>query len=362
MLNNNDIKKICSSLICVSIGLLCGFIIMLCFSPVNAIKEFIVFIDGGLGYLGLFGFGKILALFAPLLCCTISIIFAYKIGFFNIGIIGQFIFGSFGALIFALKFKQHWIICFLFAAIFSSFLAAIPAILKIFYKVNEVISGIMLNWISLFFVNHFYMVYLKDIVNAKNGGRTFIVNGISKISNLNLEKIFGNVFSIAFIIAILIAIIAYIVIEKTIFGFEIKTCGNNKNVAEYVGINANKNIILTMIISGALAGIAAAMYYLSGIEEWNTIESNVLPSLPFNGIVAAFIAQLNPIGAIFSSFFIALTSLGSTTLNQLIFPKEISDLIISIIIYLNGFKFDNFFNFLNIENLKKIFKKKCDDK
>lgn len=97
-----------------------------------------------------------------------------------------------------------------------------------------------------------------------------------------------------------------------------------------------RNIILTMFIAGALAGIAAAMMFLSGFMEWDINQSSV-PAMGFNGIAAAFLGGLNPIGAIFSSYFIQHITDGGSSLDTRLYPTQISDLISSLIIYLCGF-------------------------
>ena len=99
-----------------------------------------------------------------------------------------------------------------------------------------------------------------------------------------------------------------------------------------------RNIIVTLAISGALAGLGAAMLYLTSYEQWNCSTSSV-PGMGFNGIAAAFLGGLNPIGAILSSFFIQHITAGGAYVDKKIYCAQISDLISSIIIYLCGFVF-----------------------
>ena len=120
----------------------------------------------------------------------------------------------------------------------------------------------------------------------------------------------GNVFSnksttIAVFLAILVAILIWFIIDKTTFGYELKACGHNKDAARYAGINEKRNIILSMVIAGALAGFGAGLYYLSGVAEWNPQDSTALPGIGFDGISVALLASSNPIGTIFSAAFIS---------------------------------------------------------
>ena len=96
------------------------------------------------------------------------------------------------------------------------------------------------------------------------------------------------------------------------------------------------NTILTLIIAGALAGLGAAMFYLTGYEQWQCTQSSV-PGMGFNGIAAAFLGGLHPIGAIFSSLFIQHITEGGAYVDKTLYCSQISDLISSIIIYLCGF-------------------------
>lgn len=332
-------QKAYSSIACVLVGLIVGLLIMICLSPGDAFYDFGMMISGGLKYYELEGFGNILATMAPLLCCGVGIIFAYKTGIFNIGAAGQYVLGSFGALVFALKFNMPWYVCILMAMLFGAIWSTIPALLKVFCNVNEVISGIMLNWIGLFFVNYSYQTYLKDIVDPGNSFKTLKLNAWSwsKLPNFMADAdAVGSTFTCAFLIAIIVAIVAFILMEKTTFGYQLKASGYNRHATKYAGINAKKNAIITMAISGAIIGLGASLYYLAGVEEWSTQISTVLPQVPWNGIIIAFIAQLNPIGAIFASIFLSFISVGSTATSQSVFPKEISDLITAIIVYLSG--------------------------
>ncbi|MCQ2752917.1 MAG: ABC transporter permease [Bacilli bacterium] len=342
--SSNGANHLYSSLICVAFGLLLGFIIMLCLSPDIAGTDFLMLITGGLVYYGSEGFGNILATLAPLLCCGVAIIFAYKTGIFNIGAAGQYTLGAFGALLFAILFKCHWTVCLLMAIIFGALWGVIPALLKTFCHVNEVISGIMLNWIGLFFVNYSMQTYAKGMVDSGDSFQTYqfwlsssgdAYNPLGKLPNLGATSL-GDCFSIAIFIAIIVAIIAFIVMEKTTFGYQLKASGYNRSATKYAGINAKKNAILTMAISGGIAGLGAGLYYLSGIERWSAVSSSILPQVPWNGIIIAFIAQMNPIGAIFASGFLSLLSIGATATSQSVFPKEIADLITSIIVYASG--------------------------
>ena len=124
--------------------------------------------------------------------------------------------------------------------------------------------------------------------------------------------------------------------EQTKFGYELKATGNNYNAAKYCGMKENRNIILSMLISGALAGMGAGLLYLTGIEEWETTISSV-PAMGFNGIAVAFLGGLSPLGSILSAFFIQYITAGGGNVDLQVYCSQISSLISSLIIYLCAF-------------------------
>ena len=158
------------------------------------------------------------------------------------------------------------------------------------------------------------------------------------LPSLGLDKLFsGNQYvTIAIPLAILMAILVWVVLEKTRFGYELRATGNNKNAAKYCGMAEKRNIIMTLAISGMLAGLGAAMLYLTGYEQWQCSTSSV-PGMGFNGIAAAFLGGLNPIGAILASFFIQHITAGGAYVDKSMYCAQISDLISALIIYLCGF-------------------------
>ena len=128
----------------------------------------------------------------------------------------------------------------------------------------------------------------------------------------------------------------WVLLSKTKLGYELKATGLNKNAAKYCGMREKRNLILTMGIAGALAGIGAGFTFLSGLEEWSVTQSAV-PAMGFNGIAAAFLGGLHPIGTIFASFFIQHITSGGAYVDRAIYSSQISDLISAVIIYMCGF-------------------------
>ena len=340
LLKNGGVQSLIASLVCIVLGMLIGYVVLLFIEPSGAgeaimtvIKNFFTYSkpETQMKYLG-----NTLVKTAPLLMCSLSILFAYKVGLFNIGAAGQYCAGVGLALYAALGLNLPWWMCMILAMAAGALLGAISGLLKAYCNVNEVISGIMLNWITLYLVN-----MLLTQVKEETSPYTYhisTVNPKALIPSLGLGKLFTNnqYVTIAIPLAIIIAFTVWIVLDKTRFGYELKATGNNKNAAKYCGMAEKRNIILTLIIGGALAGLGAALLYLTGFEQWQCSTSSV-PAMGFNGIAAAFLGGLHPVGAILSSFFIQHITVGGAYVDKTMYCAQISDLISAIIIYLCGF-------------------------
>ena len=340
ILKNNGVQSLLASLVCVILGLLIGYIVLLFINPDGAgeaitdvIKNFLTYSkpETQVKYLG-----NTLVKTAPLLMCSLSILFAYKVGLFNIGAAGQYCIGVALSLYAALAWGWSWLPCMLLAMLGGALLGAISGLLKSYCNVNEVISGIMLNWIVLYLTN-----MLLTQVKEDTSPYTFVLshkNASAILPSLGLGSLFnGNQYvGLALPLSIVIAILVWVVLEKTRIGYELRATGNNKNAAKYCGMAEKRNIIMTLAISGMLAGLGAAMLYLTGYEQWQCSTSSV-PGMGFNGIAAAFLGGLNPIGAILASFFIQHITAGGAYVDKSMYCAQISDLISSIIIYLCGF-------------------------
>ena len=148
--------------------------------------------------------------------------------------------------------------------------------------------------------------------------------------------LFGNSswINISIIITILFAILVWVILQKTTFGYELKACGLSRDAAQYAGINSKRNIVLSMVISGALSGIGGAIYYLAGTGQY-VLEKSIL-GMGFNGIPVALLASSNPIGTIFAALFISYIQVGGAAM-QPAYSSETIDIVIAVIIYLAAF-------------------------
>ena len=333
--------SVAASIICIALGLALGLVALAIINVEHAWHDgLMVIIQSGIKSPR--NMGTVLANAAPLIMTGLSVGFAFKTGLFNIGAAGQYTLGAFGALYCAIVLQLPWYLCLLAAMLFGAIWGAIPGFFKAYLNSNEVISAIMFNWIGLYMVND--IMYGKgqsamyDLSTAKTYSLRKVAQG-SMIPSCGMSAHFGRLQSvtIAIFIAIFFAIVIYVVLQKTTFGYELKACGFNKHAAQYAGINDKRNIVLSMTIAGALAGVGAGLYYLSTVAEWNPQVSTALPAMGFNGISAALLAASNPIGTIFSSLFISYITVGGTKLSTQYYTKEIADVITALIIYLCAF-------------------------
>lgn len=340
ILRSQAVQSLLASLLCIVVGMLAGYIVLLFINPEGAGEAILTVIKNYFYYPSkpavMKYLGNTLVKTAPLLMCGLSVLFAYKAGLFNIGAAGQYVAGAGAALYLALALHMPWYVCLLAAMVAGALLGAVSGLLKSYFNVNEVISCIMLNWISLYCVN-MLLTRVKESTSpytltlaSTNPGALLPSMGLGALFSKNAYV------TIALPLSVLVAIIIWVVLEKTRFGYELRATGNNKNAAKYCGMNQNRNTVLTMMIAGAIAGMGAAMLYLTGFEQWQCSQSSV-PAMGFNGISAAFLGGLNPIGTIFSSYFIQHITNGGAYVDKSLYCAQISDLISSLIIYLCGF-------------------------
>ena len=340
ILKNSAVQSLIASLLCIILGLLIGYLVLLIINPEGAWDAIVEvmknFLHSPRAARRLRSLGTTLVRTAPLLMCALSVLFAYKVGLFNIGAAGQYVVGSCACLYAALGWHWGWLACLLFAIVIGGLYGALVGLLKANFNVNEVISGIMLNWIGLYTTN----MILAKVKESTSPYTLHLTKEAPQaiLPTLGLGKFFNNnpYVSIAIPLAVIAAIVVNIVLDRTRFGYELKATGNNKNAAKYAGMAEKRNIILTLIISGGLAAMGGAMLYLTDLEQWSVTATSV-PGMGFNGIAATFLGGLNPIGTIFASYFIQHITDGGTNVDLNLYCAQISDLISAIIIYLCGF-------------------------
>ena len=353
-------KSIISSVLCILAGVVVGFIVMLIIaaaspdiSATDAFRGLGIILGGPFSsgtakYVNM-NFGDMIFYSGPLIMTGLSVAVAFKTGLFNIGAPGQYYMGTMGSLLVALSIPSSngaqsffiWLFAIIVGMAFGALWGALPGLFRAFFNVNEVIVCIMTNWISANIVTWVFSS-MPQLVNTGMGKSGYLIttavtgNGTPKIG---LDKIFpGSYIDIGIILAIVVAIVLVIILNKTTFGYELKACGNNRYASKYAGMNEKRNVVLSMVIAGALAGVGGALYYLNpGIEFQFLSAYGSLPDYGFNGIPVALLASSNPIGIIFTGIFLRYIAQGGNELASAGYNRYIADIIIALIIYFAGF-------------------------
>lgn len=324
-----------AALLAIALGLIVGFLVMLIADPSNAVKGFNCVLSGGLRRIG-----DVLYFATPILMTGLAVGFAFKMGLFNIGASGQYTMGMYFALYVGFMWDMpkgiHWVIAILAGMVGGMLWGFIPGIFKALLNVNEVITSIMFNYIGMYLVDMLIQGNSKMYVSSMT--RTSYLSSDVQIPSLGIA---GSNVNYGIVLAILIGIILYIVLQKTTFGYELKATGFNKSAADYAGMKGKRNIILTMVIAGGLAGLGGAFAILapSAIAGSSmTYEPiNIIAANGFNGIAVALLGNAHPIGVIFSSVFISHIQRGGTLASLHGFKPEIIDVVIAVIIYFSAF-------------------------
>ena len=322
-----------SSILAIICGLVFGWIILLVSNPSQAMGGSMMILQGCFTD-GIQGIGQMLYIATPIIMTGLSVGFAFKTGLFNIGASGQFTAGAFAAVFVGVKFTFlpegiHWMVALLAAMAAGALWGLVPGILKAFMNVNEVIASIMMNYIGMYLVN---MLIQKTVYNPIKNQSQAVAAG-ANLPKAGLDRIFPqSSINIGILIVILAVIIIYIILNKTTFGYELKACGQNPNASKYAGINAKRNIVLSMAIAGLLAGLGGALLYLANSGKYLQV-LDILSSEGFSGISVALLGLSNPIGILFAGLFIGYITVGGSNMQLFNFAPEIIYMIIAVIIY-----------------------------
>lgn len=304
-------------------------------SPIDAYKSLLLGSFGGIDKLG-----EALFKMMPLLFTGLSFSIAFRTGLFNIGGAGQFLTGSIAAIAVGwfCKGLPHILLIVLImmsGMIAGAIWASISGFLKAKLGVHEVITTIMLNYIGLFSVNYIVATALNPvnlIEKAKLSAHTVSLTEVARLTKLKeFLPFFGkSTVTTGIFIAIVCALVVYYMLFKTTLGYELRSGGNNPDAAEYGGIKKAKNIIMSMAISGAIAGLGGAVQVMS--ITYNVAQSPSVPSYGFDGIAVGLVGKLHPIGIIASSFLFGVLQNSARKMQLAGIPKEVIAIIQGVII------------------------------
>jgi general nucleoside transport system permease protein len=353
-LDEKQFRTILVALISVLLGLIAGAVVM-AFSGNNPFEAYLYLIRGGL--MSVERFGNTLATSTALIFTGLSVAFAFRTGLFNIGASGQMLIGGLFATAAGLTLnlpKPVLIPIVILAGIIGGGLwAFIPGLLKAKFNVHEVVSTIMMNWIGYWTVYYVVPAYFKG-KSLETESRLISYNASLKMNWLT-DLFNGSYINIGFFLAIFTIIIIAIILDKTVLGFNLKAVGFNRDAAKYAGMNVNKNVVLSMVISGSLAGLAGVAHYLGYASN---IQIGVLPTQGFDGIAVSLLGSNHPYGVLAAALFFGLLHSGKGFMNAMTsVPPEIGDTIIATIIY---FAATSLLIYKFLDKIKHFFKRRSE--
>jgi simple sugar transport system permease protein len=251
-------------------------------------------------------------LFAPLLLCGLAVALAFTCKFWNIGAEGQLYSGGLFASLFAVYATSIPSIIAIPVMLLVGFLggagwAAIPAILKVKLKVDEVVTTLLGNWVMTYAVEAILFGPWKNPVTGWH--ESPVISDTTRFPIL----IAGSRFHFGIILALLVAVAFYVIIKKTKWGFELLGIGGNPTASYAAGINVPRQIILAAIVSGGIAGLAG-VGQVAGIEFH--MKTDLSPGYGYTGVVIAMVGGLGPIGVVLASLLMAVVTQGTQAMNR----------------------------------------------
>nr|WP_321296440.1 ABC transporter permease [uncultured Sphaerochaeta sp.] len=277
--------------------------------------------------------GNTLATATTLMLVGLSVAFAFKTGLFNIGASGQMLIGGLCATLVAHKVflpRPLFLVVLILSALAGGAIwGIIPGFLKAKFNVHEVVATIMMNWIAYWSIYYFIPAYLKG-PSLETESASIAVTQSLRTPWLT-ELFNGSYMNLGFFVAIISVIVIKLILDKTTLGFSLKAVGSNRFCAEYAGIKVNRNVVISMMIAGGLAGLAGLSFY-TGYSR--NMQIGVMPAQGFDGIAVALLGASSPLGVLFSSLFFGILQSGKGFMNAMTnVPPEIADTIIAVIIY-----------------------------
>ena len=267
----------------------------------------------------------------PMIFAALAVAVALRSGLFNIGVSGQMLAAGFLATVtvgytsLAAPVAKPLVV--IIGILAGACVGGLIGFLKYRFNINEVVSSIMINYILEYVISFFINMYFVDPVSRQS-------KNVSTAARLTLTDVevggYKMDIPLGIILAILTVFLVRFIMNRTVLGFEMKAVGCSRTAAKYAGIKVGKNIVITMVISGALSGLAGVTYYLG---YFASIQPKVLTSTGFDAIAVSLLGNNNPVGIIFSSFLITVISKGSTYMSSASgVQQEIASVITGIIL------------------------------
>ena len=284
---------------------------------------------------------------AILLCISLAVTPAFKMKFWNCGAEGQVLIGGLAttAVMMFLGDSLPYpalIVVMLIASMLAGIIwSVIPAFCKALWNTNETLFTLMMNYVAIQSVAFF----LKYFVKSGSGV-------LAPMSEYGLPVLFGQSYLLNIIIVAVLTVLVYIYLKKTKHGYEISVVGESENTAKYIGINVRKVVIRTLIVSGALCGIAGLLL-VGGTNH--TISTTTVDGRGFTAIMVSWLGKFNPVYMVLTSFLIVFLQRGAGQVStDFRLPSAISDIVTGIILFfIIGCEFFLQYKILSAKNRKE---------
>lgn len=299
------------------------------FSGYDPVAGYIALWNGIFG--DMYSIGETIRQISPYILAGLAVAFAFRSGLFNIGVEGQLIVGWFAAAYVGMAFELpifiHLPLALIAAAVAGALWGLIPGILKATLHVHEVIVTIMMNYIALHTVNALIKAvseggYKTEKIHQTASLRSDFLSNLTDFSTLHY----------GIFVALAMVAVMWFILEKTKTGYELKSVGFNDHASQYAGMNVKKNIILSMVVSGAFAGLGGAMEALGTFG--NIVTRSAFTGIGFDGIAVALLGANTPLGVIFGASLFGSLKYGAGNMpNEAGVPVEIVSIVIALIIF-----------------------------
>ena len=306
------------------LALLLSAIVITMLTQKNPIEIYKAMLEGAFGSSN--RIWNLLQQLSMLLCVSLAVTPAFKMKFWNIGAEGQVLVGGLATVAVMMFFGDKMslpvlLITMIAASILAGIIGALlPAVAKALWNTNETLFTLMMNYIAIQLIAYF----LKKFVKSGSGVLT-------PMPQYGLPILDDKPYLLNIIIVAVLTIMVYIYLKYSKQGYEISVVGESENTAKYIGINVKKVIIRTLVISGALCGIAGLLL-VGGTDH--TISTTTAGGRGFTAIMVSWLAKFNPIVMVLTSFLIVFLERGAEQVSsQFRISSAISDIVTGIILF-----------------------------
>jgi simple sugar transport system permease protein len=295
--------------------------IMLLFLKVNPLEAYKAL------WIGAFGsgnaFAETLVKATPLLLIALGICISFRGDVINIGGEGQMIVGALLATWVGLTFTNlpGWFVITL--AMIAGFLGGaiwggIPGVLKAYFRVNEILSTVMMNAIAVQLMNFLLRGPMIDPTQAQRASKIPETERLMEV--FRLPRLIPTRLHLGALIAVILAVVVYLLLWRTVWGYRIRAVGQNPHASRYAGIKVQRYVVLALLLSGAFAGLAGAtqVYGVNYRMITDGSASGFTGGAGFNGIVAALFGQLHPIWSIPASILFGALLVGANSMQRVV--------------------------------------------